>query len=159
LTGDGLLAALDQHADGAPELARELTGMLRERDWLGDGSLADQLNALLGTEPTSASASEAMTLKPLPVDLEQLAGILEGDPVYGGGRIDLETGEVWPLAAVDYARESGAEPGEEDEDYDEAYEDKWLWVHCEGSVTRTATCGTSSMRSTTTVSPAACRTR
>ena len=34
---------------------------------------------------------------------------------------------------MDYARETGTEPGEDDEDYDEDYEDKWLRVHCEGS--------------------------
>lgn len=40
--------------------------------------------AALGAIPTPM-------LRPLPVDLEELASILEGDPVYGGGRIDLET--------------------------------------------------------------------
>src|SRR5271165_4471819 len=67
-------------------------------------------------------------LRPLPVDLDELAGILEGDPMYGGGRVDLATGEVWPTLAVDYTREIGQE--DEDESGDP---DKWLWVHCEGS--------------------------
>ncbi len=58
----------------------------------------------------------------------QLAGILEGDPMYGGGRVDLATGEVWPAPAVDYAREIGQEDDDESDD-----PDKWLWVHCEGS--------------------------
>jgi hypothetical protein len=40
----------------------------------------------------------------LPVDLEELAGILEGDPLSVGGRIDIRTGEVWPQAAIEYAR-------------------------------------------------------
>jgi hypothetical protein len=132
LAGDGLLGALDQEVAGAPELARKLIGLLSDRDWFGDDILADQLNALLGTEPTSMLAKEALSLRPLPVDLEELSGILEGDPVFGAGRIDLETGEVWPQAAVDYARETGAELTEEDEDYDEDIEDKWLWVHCPG---------------------------
>lgn len=39
--------------------------------------------------------------------------------------VDLKTGEVWPTPAFDYA----VEIGQEDEDED----DKWLWVHCEGS--------------------------
>ncbi len=52
--------------------------------------------------------------------------ILEGDPVHGGGRIDLRTGEVWPQSAIEYAEEVG----EIDEDDDP---DRWLWVHCEGS--------------------------
>jgi hypothetical protein len=43
-------------------------------------------------------------------------------------RIDLTTGEAWPEAAVDYARETGQEDEDESDD-----PDKWLWVHCEGS--------------------------
>jgi hypothetical protein len=35
-------------------------------------------------------------LRPLPVDLEDLSGILGGDPRQEGGYIDVETGEVWP---------------------------------------------------------------
>ena len=31
-------------------------------------------------------------LRALPVDLEELAGILEGDPLNAGGRIDMRTG-------------------------------------------------------------------
>jgi Uncharacterised protein family (UPF0158) len=94
---------------------------LRERSWEGDDVLADQLDALLG--------SGAMPyLRPLPVDLDELVGILEGDPMYGGGRVDLTTGEVWPAPAVDYAREIGQEDEDESDD-----PDKWLWVHCEGS--------------------------
>jgi hypothetical protein len=66
-------------------------------------------------------------LRPLPVDLEQLAAVLETDPVHGGGRIDLRTGEVWPQTAVDYAREAGeVDPDDEDPD-------RWLAVWCEGS--------------------------
>ena len=64
-------------------------------------------------------------LRPLPVDLEELAGVLEGDPVNGGGRIDLRTGEVWPQPAIEYAEET-----EVDDDDDD---DRWLWVECEGS--------------------------
>ena len=118
--GDWVLAALEQHADGAVEAARLMIAALRERCWEGDDVLADQLDALLG----SAAMPD---LRPLRVDLDELADILEGDPMYGGGRVDLTTGEVWPAPAVDYAREIG----QEDEDEDES--DKWLWVHCEGS--------------------------
>jgi hypothetical protein len=94
---------------------------LRERDWEGDDALADQLDALLGS-------SAMPDLRPLPVDLDELAGILEGDPMYGGGRVDLATGEVWPAPAVDYALEIGQEDEDESDD-----PDKWLWVHCDGS--------------------------
>ncbi len=67
-------------------------------------------------------------LRPLPVDLEELAGILEADPVHDGGRVDLTTGEVWPQAAIEYALETG----EEDEDTADDPE-RWLLVHGEGS--------------------------
>jgi hypothetical protein len=63
-------------------------------------------------------------LRPLPVDLDELAGVLEGDLVTGGGRIDLRTGDVWQQPAIEYAEETG------DIDDDE---EGWLWVECEGS--------------------------
>ncbi len=120
LAGDGLLIVLAQGAEGAPDLARRCAEQLRERAGEGDDDLAVQLDAALGDRP-------APTLRPLPVDLEDLAGILEGDPVHGGGRIDVRTGEVWPLAAIDYAREVG------EEDPDDEAPDRWLPVSCEGS--------------------------
>jgi Uncharacterised protein family (UPF0158) len=67
-------------------------------------------------------------LRPLTVDLEELATVLEGDPVYGGGRIDLRNGEVWPNAAIEYAEESGELDSEEDGD-----PQRWLWVDSTGS--------------------------
>jgi hypothetical protein len=119
--GDWVLAALEQHADGAAVAAHLMIAALRERDWEGDDVLADQLEALLGS-------GVMPDLRPLPVDLDELADILEGDPVYGGGRVDLATGEVWPAPAVDYAQEIGQEDEGESDD-----PDKWLWVHSEGS--------------------------
>jgi hypothetical protein len=120
LAGDGLLIASTQGVDQASELASQCASELRARAWEGDGDLAEQLDAVLGKGP-------APMLRPLPVDLEELAGILEGDPVYGGGRIDLRTGEVWPQAAIDYARETG------EDDPDDEDPDRWLAVWCEGS--------------------------
>lgn len=120
LIGDGLRVALRQRVGGADGLARDCAVMLRERGWDGDDELADALQAQLGEAP-------AQLLKPLVVDLEELAMVLEGDPVQGGGRIDLSTGDVWPQSALDYAIESG----EIDEDDDDA--DRWLWVDCAGS--------------------------
>ena len=119
--GDWVLAALEQHADGAREAASRMVAALQERDWEGDDVLADQLEALL----TNGVISD---LRPLPVDLDEPAGILEADPMYGGGRVDLATGEVWPAPAVDHAREIGQEDEDESDD-----PDRWLWVHCEGS--------------------------
>lgn len=119
LAGDAVLAALTADVEGAAGLGREFVDALRERRWTGDAELADQLDARLG--------APAPMLRPLPVDLEQLAGILEGDPMLGGGRIDLRDGEVWPQPAIEYAREIG------EEDEDESEERYWLPVHCEGS--------------------------
>lgn len=119
--GDLVLLALEQHADNAAEAAGDLIGALRERDWEGDDVLADQLGALLTTGGIPG-------LKPLPVSLDELAGVLEGDPLQGGGRIELATGQVWP----DLAFEDRSVLSEEEEDELED-PDKWLWVHCEGS--------------------------
>ena len=80
-------AAVMQRVEGAPALAHRLGLALRQRGWVGDDDLADQLDAQLGS-------GAAPMLRPLPVDLEELAGILEGDPVHLGGRVDLTTGEV-----------------------------------------------------------------
>jgi hypothetical protein len=119
LIGDGLLAALSQGVTGARDLALDCVTELRERDWDGDEELATALIARLGAGP-------APMLRPLPVDLDQLADVLEGDPAFGGGRIDLRTGEVWPQSFFD----DGIETGEEDEEDDD---DRWLWVFNEGS--------------------------
>ena len=121
LIGDGLLAAIRGRVDGSAELGHELDARLRERDWDGDQELVHELHNALGTGP-------APLLRPLPVDLEELSMILEGDAVEGGGRIDLATGEVWPQAALDYAEEIGEETEEQDDD-----PERWLWVDSEGS--------------------------
>ncbi|MBV9945163.1 MAG: hypothetical protein JO262_23770 [Solirubrobacterales bacterium] len=121
LAGDGVIAAVMQRVDGAAELARDLVVGLRRRGWDGDDELADQLEAQLGSGP-------AAMLHALPVDLEELAGILEGDPLSVGGRIDIRTGAVWAKAAIEYALETG----EEDEDTADDPE-RWLAVHGEGS--------------------------
>jgi len=120
LIGDGLLAAVRDSAEGAADLGHTCVTALRDRDWQGDRELAEALDAAMGSGPTPM-------LRPLPVDLEELAMILEGDPVHGGGRIDLRTGEVWPQPAIEYAEEVG----EVDDDDDDP--GRWLWVHCEAS--------------------------
>jgi hypothetical protein len=45
-------------------------------------------------------------LAPVPVDLEELADALEGDALFSGGVLDLDTGEVWPQCVLDQMRES-----------------------------------------------------
>lgn len=118
LLGDGLLAAVAQDVEGASEFALRCVAELRDRGWVGDEELAAVLSAGLGLGPSPL-------LRALPVDLDQLVDVLEGDPVTGGGYLDLHTGEVWPQVVFDEG------PDDEDEDLDD--EDRWLPVFSEGS--------------------------
>lgn len=113
--GSALIPALVLRVNGSEEQVQRCIDALRERNWDGDRQLIQELTGSHdeGTEP----------LKPVNVDLDELASFLEGDPVNGGGRIDLKTGEVWPQQLLDDA-------GLEDED-DEAGE--WLWFESLGS--------------------------
>lgn len=120
LGGDGLLVALDHDADGAVALATRWAAALRERSWDGDTELAAQLAARLGLAPTPM-------LRALPVDLDQLADVLEGDLITGGGRVDLQTGEVWPQSAID-------DPDQMREHSDDELDPRrWLPVESAGS--------------------------
>ncbi|MFD9669752.1 UPF0158 family protein [Rhodococcus sp. NPDC059968] len=116
LVGDALIAAVDDHIDGAHEVAAQCAAALRLRDWTGDADLADPLEAALGMSATPM-------LRPVAVDLEELSSLLEGDPAYGGGRIDLRTGQTWPTMNFDDAFDD-----ETDDD-----PDRWLYVRCTGS--------------------------
>lgn len=122
LVGDAVLEVARQRPDDIRTAARRSVAALRDRDWEGDAELATQIEAAFGWGPTPL-------LKGLSVDLEELAAVLEGDPLTGGGRIDLSTGEVWPQAAIEYAEEVG------EEDPDDEDEQRWLHVFCEGSRT------------------------
>lgn len=117
LAGDGLLDAVARNMDGAVALAAQCATALRERWWEGDEELADQIESALGQGATPL-------LRPLAVDLEELASLMEGDPLYSGARIDLSTGEVWPNS-----------PAFEDfgTDKDEGDEGNWLYVQSHGS--------------------------
>jgi hypothetical protein len=115
LAGDGVVIALGQQARGAREQAQDWVEKLRDRGWDGDDELADQIEAQLGSRAASM-------LRPLPVDLDELSSVLEGDPINGGGRIDLRTGEVWP----DFVFENLDIDEDEDDDH-------WLGIGCEGS--------------------------
>lgn len=116
LAGEGLLIALAQEAPDATELASACVQALGDRGWEGDDDLAAQLSAALGEVP-------GPTLRAVPVDLEELSFILEGDGSSGDGRLDLLTGELWPESALEDAEEL---PEAEDPE-------RWLYVACEGS--------------------------
>lgn len=120
MVGEAVLVLVHAHRTNVEPLVRRSVDELRERDWSGDAELADQIEAALGWAPTPL-------LRPLPVDLEELAGVLEGDPLNGGGRIDLQTGDVWPQDALDYGDIGDDEEAEDEED------ERWLWVEAEGS--------------------------
>lgn len=114
--GDAVTAAVSRGVPGARETAIACASTLRERGWPGDEVLAEQLDTL-GGGPVSV-------LRPLPVDLEELSGLLEGDPAWGGGRIDLDTGACGPALA------DSEESWHEDEPDDT---ERWLHVPCAGS--------------------------
>lgn len=97
LAGDALLES---------PLAREWAERLRRRDLEGDAELADVLSG------------EAGELRPLAVDLDDVSMLLDGDPVHGGGRIDLTTGEIWPGSPYD-------DPIDDDDP------ERWLWVEAD----------------------------
>lgn len=120
LLGDAVLLVAGERPDDVRSAARRCVAGLRARDWYGDAELADRLESVLGWGP-------APLLRGIPVDLEELAGVLEGDPVMGGGRVDLRTGEVWPQAAIEYAEEIG------EADPDALDDERWLPVRSEGS--------------------------
>ena len=63
-------AALEQRADGATKAAGGMVAALRERSWEGDDVLADQLEVWLG-------GGVVRDLRPLPLDLDEPAGILD----------------------------------------------------------------------------------
>jgi Uncharacterised protein family (UPF0158) len=121
LVGDALAAAAAEGMAGADELAGGWSDALRERGWAGDEELAAELEAAMGRRPAPPG-------RPLPVDLEERSELLEAGLGEDGGRIDLETGEVWRASTIQYFAEE--EPGEAP-DFEEP--DRWLYVGPEGS--------------------------
>jgi hypothetical protein len=111
--GDALTAAVTRDVQAAVETAARCLAALRVRNGEGDEVLADQLDA--------AISGAAPALRPLPVDLEELSGLLEGDPAWGGGWVDLNTGECRPVRA-DFGEPRGEGEPEDTE--------RWLHVAC-----------------------------
>ncbi|CCH77037.1 conserved hypothetical protein [Nostocoides japonicum T1-X7] len=120
VVGDGLREAVERRVEGAEQLAHRCVSRLRERDWEGDEDLAEAIEGALGLGAPSP-------LQPLPVDLDDVGDILGSNPVEGGGRIDLRTGEVWHESPFDDAFDD-----DDDEDED-GNPDDTLWVEGRGS--------------------------
>lgn len=99
-------------------LAASVVSRLRMRGAPGDEELAADLLATLDGEQPQGRL--------LPVDLQEVAMLLEGDPTSGGGYVDLRIGEVVPHLLTDEA-EVGEEVDVEEEP------GRWLHVPCEGS--------------------------
>lgn len=113
LIGDGLLDALRAGIGAAVPAACDCTTRLRERAWEGDHTLADALDAKLGTAPLPF-------LRPLPVDLDLLTTALETERFTTTVRINTATGE-W------------ADSDSEFDNPDDQDEDGWLLVEGQGS--------------------------
>jgi hypothetical protein len=123
LAGQGLSIALAQDREEARPLADSCAAALLERGWAGDEELVKEL------EYAVAGVSR-IDLRPLPVDLEQLAEALEGDPEHSGGRLDLRTGNVWPGETWDL---SGADEDQDEEDEGDDDDERWLHIWSEGA--------------------------
>jgi hypothetical protein len=118
LAGDGLTVALLQGVDGAAELATACAEELTGRGWWGDEELAVELRGAMGLQPEPR-------LRPVPVELDELASHLQGAG-WGGmaASLDLSTGELWPSGEA--ADPELAPPGADDPD-------RWLEVGPQGS--------------------------
>lgn len=119
--GSAVLVALQAAPDRVSSLAISLVQRLELRSLPGDEELAqDLLAAVRGESPPEER---------LPVDLEELSGLLEGDPASNeGGFLDLRTGEVIPAVMTDEAMVGADAVVDVD-----AEPDRWLHVFCEGS--------------------------
>jgi Uncharacterised protein family (UPF0158)/Plasmid pRiA4b ORF-3-like protein len=118
--GAAVLAVFDHDRERLANLAISLVNRLTERGYLGD----EELSALL----LGALRGEALPAPLLPVDLDELAEVLEGDPTFStGGYLDLVTGEV-----IDAAITNPGMVGEDAIDV-EAEPDRWLEVPNLGS--------------------------
>ncbi|MDN5685992.1 MAG: hypothetical protein L0G94_04810 [Brachybacterium sp.] len=119
--GSSLASALEHRRERAEPIVRSIHNRLTARDGPGDQELGEDLLAALRGEPLPG--------RPVPVDLDALAALLDGDPMLTpGGYLDLSTGETVPADLAD--------PAEVGEDYAvdvEAEPDRWLHVDSDDS--------------------------
>ncbi|MEX2627852.1 MAG: UPF0158 family protein [Ilumatobacteraceae bacterium] len=99
LVAPALLDAAVHGDEGARVVSNDLVGPLTLRGWLGDDELVAEFDRVLG-EGTGR-------LRPVPVDLDELAFHLDGPTDFDEGTVlDLATGQFWPrdpegIAGVD----------------------------------------------------------
>jgi hypothetical protein len=119
--GAGIPMALEQRRQGAGPVVLSVINRLTWRDGAGDRLLAEDLLAGLRREP--------LTGRGVPVDLDMLSIVLEGDPELStGGYLDLRTGRVYDETATDpmiVGEDAAIDVGEEP--------DRWLRLNRTGS--------------------------
>jgi hypothetical protein len=119
--GAGVLMALIDATQQTEPVAASIISRLNRRFGDGDEVLAEDLLAVMRGEPLPGRV--------VPVDLDILATVLEGDPGMSlGGYVDLQTGEVFDdnmtdpaIVGDDVAADVETDP------------DRWLWVSRTGS--------------------------
>ncbi|MDR7166097.1 hypothetical protein J2X12_004151 [Pseudarthrobacter oxydans] len=119
--GAGVPMALEHRRQEAEPVALSIINRLTLRGGAGDRLLAEDLLAILRGEP--------LTGQVVPVDLEMLSTLLEGDlDLSTGGYVDLRTGQVYDDSATDpmMVGEGAAINVEEEPD-------RWLRVNRTGS--------------------------
>jgi uncharacterized protein YciI len=94
--GTAVLGGLRTGTSELADQARRCAAGLRERGWDGDDLLAEELEQALGQRGGDTE------LVPVPVDLEELALVLDSDPAEGEGALDPLTGEVLPAALLEF---------------------------------------------------------
>ncbi|WP_460746843.1 hypothetical protein [Nocardiopsis oceani] len=113
--GAAVLSGLHSGSTGLTVLARRCAAGLRQRDWVGDDFLADELEWALGDRPGESE------LVPTPVDLEMLVEALDADPAEGAGSFDPLTGDVLLGVVLSFG-------DFEDEGLDEAAEERQIEI-------------------------------
>lgn len=121
--GAGIPLALEQRREQAETVALSVINRLTWRAGVGDDVLAEDLLGRLRGEPLKGRV--------VPVDLEMLGTVMEGDPslsMSSGGYVDLRTGEVYDDSATDpmmVGEDAAIDVDEEP--------DRWLWFDRTGS--------------------------
>ena len=119
--GAGIPMALEHRRREAEPVALSVINRLTWRGATGDRALAEDLLACLRREPLAGRA--------VPVDLEMLCTVLEGDPdLSAGGYLDLRDGHVYDDSSTDpmtVGEDAAIDVEEEPE--------RWLRLECTGS--------------------------